>query len=101
MAREPLLDALLGLAKHLDHESNGWGSNQGEAGFLTHFPPKPCQQLFSWLNQPSWESPVRAWIAWIALLHEQQLPMPSRHCRGDQLEGMRGHRQLRSSCGGK
>ena len=33
MTREPLLMPLLGLAKDLDHESNGWDSNQGKTCF--------------------------------------------------------------------
>jgi hypothetical protein len=41
MTREPLLMPLLGLAKDLHHESNGWGSHQGKARFLKQFPAKP------------------------------------------------------------
>jgi hypothetical protein len=94
MAREPLLMPLPGLAKDLDHESNGWGSNKDKARFLVQFPPKPPEQLFPWLNLSAWQSPVRARITWITLLHKQQLSMPSRHCRRDQFEGMGGHRYL-------
>lgn len=70
MTCEPLLGALLGLAKHLDHEGNGWGSNKGEARLFKHFPSQPCQKLFPWLNLSSWKPPVRMRIVWIALLHE-------------------------------
>jgi hypothetical protein len=70
MTREPLLILLLALAKDLDHESKGWWSNQGKACFLKQFPPKPCEKLFPWLNFSAWQSPVRARIAWITLLHE-------------------------------
>jgi hypothetical protein len=70
MTREPLLMTLLGLAKDLDHESKGWGSNQGKTRFLKQFPPKPYEKLLPWLDLPSWQSPVRVRIAWITLLHE-------------------------------
>ena len=61
---------LLGLAKDLDHESNGWGPHQGKARFLKQFPPKPYEKLFPWLNLSARQSPVRVLIAWITLLHE-------------------------------
>jgi hypothetical protein len=70
MTREPLLIPLLSLAKDLDHESKGWGSGQGQARFLKQFSPKPYEKLFPWLNLSTWQSPVRARIAWIPLLHE-------------------------------
>jgi hypothetical protein len=54
MTREPLLMLLLGLAKDLDHESNGWGPHQGKARFLKQFPPKPYEKRFPWLNVPAW-----------------------------------------------
>jgi hypothetical protein len=70
MTREPLLMPRIGLAKDLDHESNGWGAHQSKARFLKQFPPKSYEKLFPWLNLSAWQSPVRARIAWIPLLHE-------------------------------
>ena len=68
MTREPFLDTLLCLAKHLENESNRWRSNKVEARFLKQFPLETCNKRFSWLNLSTWESPVRARIAWIGLL---------------------------------
>jgi hypothetical protein len=78
MTREPLLMPLRGLAKDLDHEGNGWGAHQGKAGFLKQFPPKPNEQRFPGLHLSAWQSPVRAQIAWITLLDEEQLSTPPR-----------------------
>ena len=50
---------LLGLAKDLHHESNGWGSHQGKARFLKQFSAKPYEKLFPWLNLPAWQPPER------------------------------------------
>jgi hypothetical protein len=88
MTREPFLDTLCCLAKHLEDESNGWRSNKGEARLLKQFPLETCQKLFPWLNLSTWESPVRAWIAGIGLLHEQQISMESRHSRRDKFTVM-------------
>jgi len=89
MTREPFLDTLLCLAKHLENESNIRCSNKGEARFLKQFPLETCKKLFPWLNLSTWESPVKARIAWIGLLHQQQISMKSRHCRRDKLAVMR------------
>jgi hypothetical protein len=88
MTREPFLDTLLCLAKHLENESNSWYSNKVKARFLKQFPLETCKKLFPWLNLSTWESPVRARIAWIGLLHEQQISVKSRHSRHDKLAVM-------------
>jgi hypothetical protein len=88
MTREPFLDTLLCLAKHLENESNRWRTNKGEACFLKQFPLETCKKLFPWLNLSTWEPPVRARIAWITLLHEYQISMKSRHSRRDKLAVM-------------
>ena len=88
MTREPFLDTLLCLAQHLENKSKSWRSNKGEACFLKHFPLETCKKLFSWLNLSTWESPAWERIAWIGLLHEQQISVKSRHSRRDKLAVM-------------
>jgi hypothetical protein len=88
MTREPFLDTLLCLAQHLENENNSWRSNKVKARFLKQFPMETCKKLFSWLNLSTWESPVRARIAWIVLLHEQQISLKSHHSRCNKLAVM-------------
>jgi hypothetical protein len=88
MTREPFLDTLLCLAKHLENESNRWSSNKVEARLLKQFPLETYKKLFPWLNLSTWKSPVRAGIAGIGLLHEQQISMESRHSRRDKFAMM-------------
>src|SRR2546425_7284308 len=72
MTREPFLDTLLCLAKHLENESNSWCSNQVEARFLKQFPLETCKKLFPWLNLSTWESPAWERIAWIGLVRSEE-----------------------------
>src|SRR2546425_9756240 len=77
------------LFRSLENESNSWCSNQVEARFLKQFPLETCKKLFPWLNLSTWESPAWERIAWIGLVHEQQISMKSRHSRRDKLAVMK------------